>query len=133
MGYYLPCLAECNFLAGRFDDALLVLESALAFSEETGERWWDAEIHRLKGTVTAEIGADIGAAEACFHRALEVARRQKARSLELRAAISLARLWRDQNRMAVARDLLAPVYHWFSEGFDTPDLKDAKMLLDELK
>jgi predicted ATPase len=88
--------------------------------------------HAVKGTVTAEIGADIGAAEACFHHALEVARHQEAKSLELRAAISLAKLWRDQNKMAVACDLLAPVYNWFTKGFDTPDLKDAKMLLDEL-
>jgi predicted ATPase len=132
LSYYFSRLAECIFLAGRFDDALLVLESALNFSEETGERWWDAEIHRLKGTVTAEIGADIGAAEACFHRALEIARHQEARSLELRAATALAKLWCDQNRMTVACDLLAPVYNWFTEGFDTPDLKDAKMLLDEL-
>ncbi len=109
-----------------------MLESALNFSEETGERWWDAEIHRLKGTVTAEIGADIGAAEACFHRALEIARHQEAKSLELRAATNLAKLWRDQNRMAAARNLLSPIYNWFTEGFDTPDLKDAKMLLDEL-
>ena len=132
MSYYLTRLADCNSLAGRFEDALAVLDSAHAFSEETGEGWWDAEIHRLKGTVTAAIGADIGGAEACFHDALEVARRQGAKSLELRAAMSLTRLWGDQNRITAARDLLGPVYSWFTEGFDTPDLKDAKALLDEL-
>ena len=132
LSYYLTRLADCNSLAGRFEDALAVLDSAHAFSEETVEGWWDAEIHRLKGTVTAAIGADIGGAEACFHDALEVARRQGAKSLELRAAMSLARLWGDQNRITAARDLLGPVYSWFTEGFDTPDLKDAKALLDEL-
>ena len=86
----------------------------------------------VKGAVAVESGADIDAAEACFQRALEVARHQKAKSLELRAATSLAKIWRDQNRMIAARDLLAPVYNWFTEGFDTPDLHDAKMLLDEL-
>ena len=132
LSYYLPRLAECNLLAGRLDDALRVVGSARVFADETGERIWVAEIHRLEGTITAEIGADIGAAEACFHRALEVARRHGAKSLELRAAISLAGHWRDQAKVAAARDLLAPVYNWFTEGFDTPDLKDAKLLLDEL-
>jgi predicted ATPase len=132
LSYFLLRLAECNLLAGRFDDALLVLDSARAFFEETGERWWDAEVHRLKGRITAAMGADVGAAEACFHHALEVARRQEARSLELRAATSLARLWHDQGKRREAHELLAPVYGWFTEGFDTPDLQDAKMLLDEL-
>ena len=132
LSYYLPRLAECNLLAGRLDDALRVLGSARAFVEETGERIWDAEIHRLEGEVTAQIGADFAAAEACFHRALEVARGYGAKSLELRAAVNLAGHWRDQSKMAAARDLLAPVYDWFIEGFDTPDLKDAKALLDEL-
>ena len=132
LSYYVPRLAECNLIAGRLDEARRVLDLARAFAEETGERVWDAEIHRLEGAVVADIGADIGAAEACFHRALEVARRQGAKSLELRAAISLAGLWRDQDKVVAGRDLLAPIYNWFTEGFDTPDLKDAKALLDEL-
>ena len=77
--------------------------------------------------------ATTGEAEACFHRAIEIARAQKARSWELRAATSLARLWRDQGKPAQARDLLAPIYGWFTEGFETADLKDAKALLDELQ
>ena len=102
-----------------------------AFTDETGEHWWNAEIHRLKGRLAVEAGADTDA-EACFQQSLEVARRQQARSLELRTATSLAMLWRDQNKTPAARDLLAPLYAWFTEGFDTPDLQDAKMLLDEL-
>ncbi|MEE8252394.1 MAG: hypothetical protein V3R17_00515, partial [Hyphomicrobium sp.] len=133
LSYYLSRLAECNLIAGRLDDALRALDSARTFAEETGERFWDAEIHRLEGAITAEIGADTGAAESCFHRGLEVARRQGAKSLELRAAISLAGLWRDQDKVVAAHDLLAPIYNWFTEGFDTADLKDAKMLLDELR
>ncbi len=133
LSYYLSRLTECNLIAGRIDDALRDLDSARAFAEETGERFWDAEIHRLEGAITAEIGADTGAAESCFHRGLEVARRQGAKSLELRAAISLAGLWRDQDKVVAAHDLLAPIYKWFTEGFDTADLKDAKMLLDELR
>jgi adenylate cyclase len=128
LSYYLCRLAECNLLAGRLDDARRELESALAFSERTGERWWDAEIHRLKGKIAAENAADIDSAQVCFQRAIETARAQGARSLELRSAIALARLWRDQDRTA-AVDLLAPIYGWFAEGFDTPDLAEAKSLL----
>ena len=100
-------------------------------AEETGERYVEAEIHRLKGNLLlAENGS--AEAEACYVRALQVARAQEARSLELRATTSLARLRGEQGRSAEARDLLAPVYRWFTEGFDTADLKEAKALLDKL-
>ena len=97
----------------------------------TGECHYQAELQRLRGTVLAEIG-DTAEAAAWLQRAIDTARSQQARSLELRAATSLARLWRDQGKRTQAHDLLAPVYGWFTEGFDTADLKDAQALLDEL-
>jgi len=94
---------------------------------------WEAEMHRLKGELLLHRLSDgQGEVEASFRKALDTARRQESRSLELRAATSLARLWAGQGKHARARDLLAPVYDWFTEGFDTADLKDAKALLDEL-
>ena len=97
------------------------------------ERWFEADLHRLKGeALLASSLKRATEAEPCHHQALAVARGQGARLWELRAATSVARLWRDQGRLAAARDLLAPVYGWFTEGFDTADLKDAKSLLDEL-
>ncbi len=96
-----------------------------------GGRWIEAELHRLRGVLFGE-NASGNQAEACFTRAIDVARRQDAKSWELRAATSLARRWSGQGRDADARDLLAPVYDWFTEGFDTPDLRDAKALLDGL-
>jgi predicted ATPase len=102
-------------------------------SEETSERLYDAELHRLKGELFLEDASlDIPQAETCLHHALDVARRQQARSWELRAATSLARLWQQQDKRQEAHDLLAPVYGWFTEGFDTTDLQDAKALLDAL-
>jgi predicted ATPase len=107
-------------------------QSAEALIDETGERYFEAEIHRLEGhLLLAESGS--AEAEACYVNALQVARAQEARSLELRAACDLARQWRAQGKIAKARDLLAPVYGWFTEGFDTLDLKEAKILLDELR
>jgi predicted ATPase len=110
-----------------------VLDEALALAEEMDERWWEAELHRLKGQLLLSLTADnAAAAEACYERAINVAQGQGARSLELRSATSLARLWHAQGRVETARELLAPIYAWFTEGFDTPDLKDARALLDEL-
>jgi predicted ATPase len=101
--------------------------------ERTCERWCAAELNRLKGELLLSLASpDEDAAEAAFHRSIAVAREQSVRMWELRAATSLARLWRDQGEPGKARDLLAPVYGWFTEGFDTADLKDAKALLDEL-
>jgi predicted ATPase len=96
-------------------------------------RWIEAELHRLRGELLLALPEpDQSEAEACFRQALAVASQQQAKFWELRAATSLARVWRDQGKRAEARDLLAPIYGWFTEGFDTADLKDAKALLDEL-
>jgi len=103
----------------------------LEIADATGEHKWDAELHRLTGTVLlAENRLDEG--QASLQQAIRIAQAQQAKSLELRAAASLARLWGEQRRRVEAHDLLAPVYGWFAEGFDTADLKEAKTLLDEL-
>jgi predicted ATPase len=109
---------------------LSILAEALRTSRERGENWFQAELLRLRGQLLQ--GADPATAESLFEEALRVAKHQEAKLWELRAAVSLTRLRRDQARRAEARDLLAPVYGWFTEGFDTPDLKEAKALLDEL-
>ena len=96
------------------------------------ESWWEAEIDRIEGELALKSPPDAAKAEEYFERSLAVARAQQAKSWELRAAMSMARLWRNQGKRAEARDLLAPVYGWFTEGFDTLDLKEAKALLDEL-
>jgi len=102
-------------------------------ANDTGECRWDAELHRLKGELLLARPAEHHAeAETYFHQALDVARRQEAKSLELRAAMSLARLWQQQGQRAEARELLAPIYGWFTEGFDTADLQEAKALLEVL-
>jgi predicted ATPase len=102
--------------------------------EQNKDRWWEAEIYRLRGALLLRRSkAKQAEAETWFRRALDVACRQQAKSLELRAATSLARLWRDQGKHAEARELLAPIYGWFTEGFDTSDLKDARKLFDELR
>jgi len=110
-----------------------VLETTLALVDKTGERYYEAELHRLKGELLLQQSSDNRAeAETCFHQALSIVRSQQAKSLELRAATSLARLWQSQGKRGEAYDLLAPVYGWFTEGFDTADLIDAKTLLVEL-
>jgi predicted ATPase len=104
---------------------------AMSMIETTKERWWEAEVNRLAGEIALMLPEPDGAkAEAYFERALAVARKQQAKSWELRAAMSMARLWRDQGKRDEARELLAPVCVWFTEGFDTLDLKEAKALLD---
>ena len=131
--YQLSLLAEAQRTAGRLEEAQRLLGEALGTAETTGERYWEAELHRLQGELLLSGPAsDPAEAEACFARALEVARRQRAKALELRAAMSLGRLWQRQDRTAEARGLLAPIHGWFTEGFDTPDLMDAKRLLEEL-
>ena len=115
------------------EEGLRLINEGLTMSEETGERCYDAELHRLRGELfLKQTTFDEPQAEACFHQALSVAQSQQAKSWELRAATSLARLWQQKGKTAEAHDLLAPVYHWFTEGFDTADLKDAKSLLSEL-
>jgi len=110
---------------------LSVLAEALAQVGETDERYYEAEILRLKGVLLLMQGHE-AEAEASFHRAIEVARRQQAKSWELRATVSLCRLWQQQGRMDKARQMLAEIYGWFTEGFDTLDLKEARALLEEL-
>jgi predicted ATPase len=100
--------------------------------DQTGHHFWHAELCRIEGELCHKAGAPMGQVEACFIKAIEWAKRQHARSFQLRAALSLARLWRDQGRYQDTRDVLMPAYKWFTEGFDTPDLKDAKALLDAL-
>jgi predicted ATPase len=117
----------------QFDDARRCVGEALTATQTSNERWFEAEIHRIAGEIAlASPERDIAKAEADFERALVVARAQRAKSWELRTATSKARLWRDQGKRAEARDLLAPIYGWFTEGFDTLDLREAKALLDAL-
>jgi predicted ATPase len=131
--YYLALLAEIQWKMGKIDAALQSIEEALKMVANTGERWYEAELRRLKGELLLQQSLDNHPeAETCFHQALNVARHQQAKSLELRAATSLAKLWHSQGRYQDAYDLLAPVYGWFTEGFDTVDLQDAKALLDAL-
>ena len=130
---FLALLAEAYGNDEQVEAGLSTVAEALAFVERTEERFVEAELHRLKGELLLQQPqAQQGEAETCFHRAIEVARHQQAKSWELRAAMSLAKLWQSQGKTAEACDLLAPVYNWFAEGFDTADLKDAKALLTEL-
>ena len=129
--YLLAVLANAKADFGRPAEALELFKDALAAAEVSGEHWWLAELHRLRGRLLVARGQhDEG--EACFRCAIDVSRTQSAKTLELRAATSLARLRSDRGKNAEARDLLAPIYGWFTEGFDTLDLKEARMLLDEL-
>jgi predicted ATPase len=133
MPYFLGLLAEAHGKAGEQAQGLCVLSEALDRARRTGERWFEAELHRRNGEIVLCLPQrDQLAAEACFRRAIAVAQEQSARLWELRAATRLARLWRDQGKHAEAHDLLAPIYGWFTEGFGTADLRDAKALLDEL-
>jgi len=118
---------------GKFEDAWRCIGEAMTLVETSKERWYQAEINRVAGEIALKSPQPNAAkAEGYFERALAVARQQQAKSWELRAAISLARLWRDQSKVRQARELLAPVCGWFTEGFDTRDLKEAKTLLEEL-
>jgi predicted ATPase len=126
-------LARAHADLGQFDKAWHWIGEAMARVESSKEKWAEAEIHRVAGEIAlCPPVPDAERAESYFNTALATARSQEAKSWELRAATSLARLWRDQEKPAEARDLLAPVYGWFTEGFDTADLKDAKALLDDL-
>ena len=139
----MPCiigrLAQLSWLAaahaelGQFADAWRCVGEATTAIETSKESWYEAEVNRIAGEVAVKPSeSEATKAKGYFERALAVARAQQAKSWELRAAMSLARLWRDQGKRDEARDLLAPVYGWFSEGFDTNDLKEAKALLDAL-
>ena len=131
--HWLALLAEAYGRAGQPDAGLQVLAEAVTLMTTT-EMWWsEAEMSRLQGELQLQLASpDVSQAEACFQQALAVARSQQAKSLELRAALSLARLWQQQGRRQAARALLAPVYSWFTEGFDTADLQEAKVLLEAL-
>ena len=131
--YYLLHSARAHADIGQFEEACRHIAEAIAAAEKTKEKWCDAEIHRTAGEIEIlSPEPDAEKAEAHFERALGIAREQHAKSWELRAAMSMSRLWRDQGKRERARDLLAPVYGWFTEGFDTLDLKEAKALLEEL-
>jgi predicted ATPase len=131
--YFLALLAEVHGIIGHPDVGLAVLTEALAHVEHTGERYYEAEIHRFKGVLLLQQNSNNQAeAENCFHQAIVVAQNQQTKSWELRAATSLARLWHQQGKRQEAHDLLAPVYGWFTEGFDTADLQEAQALLDAL-
>jgi predicted ATPase len=159
--YFLALLAEAYGKVGRAKEGLTTLAEALATVNKTGERWCEAELYRLKGTLTLQSKTSLGQvsgksqasqnksedtstqhptpstqaeaeAEACFLKAIEIARKQQAKSLELRAVVSLARLWRQQGKKKKARQMLAEIYSWFTEGFDTKDLQEATALLGTL-
>jgi predicted ATPase len=134
---YLPlnlsCIARAHAELGQFDEARRRIDEAKTAMEATGEKWCEAEVYRTAGEVALKSPEpDPAKAETYFERALTVARDQQSKSWELRAAMSMARLWRDQGRPKQARELLAPIFGWFTEGFDTLDLKEAKALLDTL-
>jgi predicted ATPase len=131
--YYMALLAEAYGIMGQPEAGLAVLAEALTHVDNTGERWYEPELYRLKGELLLQQSSDNQAeVQSCFQQAIAIAQNQQAKSFELRAATSLARLWQQQGKRQEAQDLLASVYHWFTEGFDTADLKDAKALLDEL-
>ena len=133
MPWQLSCLARAYAELGQFDDAWRCISEAMTLVETTKETWFEAEVHRIAGEIALKSPEpDLTEAEAYFEHALTLARQQQAKSWELRASMSLARLWRDQGNVREARALLAPVYGWFTEGFDTRDLKEAKALLEEL-
>jgi predicted ATPase len=131
--YYLALQAEATAQVGQPEAALTLLAEALAVANDTEERRWEAELYRLTGEVLLTLSASKHAeVETCLRQALAIARGQQAKALELRAAMSLSRLWQRQDKRAAAYDLLAPVYGWFTEGFETPDLQEAKALLETL-
>jgi predicted ATPase len=130
---YLSMLAEAHEHIGQPTEGLTVLADALTRVDTTGERWREAELYRLRGELLLAASAENHReTEACFRQALSMAHQQQAKSLELRTAMSLGRLWQQQGKRFEARELLAPIYGWFTEGFDTADLQEAKALLEEL-
>ena len=139
MPYYLAAMAEIHSKAGQADEALSVLGEAIEISTRRGDRWYEAELYRLKGEMTLQSCGEHPAvavqreAEVCFEKALEIAKEQSAKSWELRAGTSLARLWQQQDKQVEAHQLLSEIYNWFTEGFDTKDLQKAKALLEELE
>jgi predicted ATPase len=132
--YILALIATALSRTGRFDEGLRTINEAFPIIERTGARWYEAEVHRLKGELLlAQDASNAAQAEKSFRTAIDISRKQSARSWELRATISLARLLRDTGQRDEARAMLAEIYGWFTEGFDTADLRDAKALLDDLR
>ncbi len=130
--YFLTLLGDVALKANQADECIAALDEAETVLNRTGERWWESETHRLHGALLVAQGGNSAEAEGRFEKALAVARQSDAKSLELRAAVSLARLWQQREKRYEARELLAPLYNWFTEGFETADLKEAKALIDEL-
>jgi predicted ATPase len=131
--YFLALLAEAYGKGGQPEEGLSVLAEALAVAHKHGELVYEAELYRLKGELLLALSqAHQAEAETCFQQALDIAHRQQAKSWELRAATSLSRLWQQQGKRAEAHEILVPIYGWFTEGFDTADLQEAKALLEEL-
>jgi predicted ATPase len=138
--YFLALLAEASGQGGQVDEGLQALAEPLTTVQQSGGYWWQAELYRLQGELLLaqesqgqrSIGPSQADAESGLQQALAIARRQQAKSLELRAAMSLARLWQRQGKCVEARELLAPIYGWFTEGFDTADLQEARALLGAL-
>ena len=137
--YFLGLLAEAHDKVGQREEGLVVLDDALAVVDRTGERYYEAELYRLQEELTLQrssvegLGSSVQKeAEECFWQAIEIARRQSAKSLELRAVMSLSRLWQQPSKKAEAHKMLAAIYNWFTEGFDTKDLQEAKALLAQL-
>ena len=148
--YFLALLAEAYGKVGEAEQGLAALVEALAQVEQTGERWYEAELYRLKGKLALQSRVQgpesknpsplplapstqaEAAAEACFLKAIEIARKQQAKSWELRAVMSLSRLWHSQGKKDAGRKMLAEIYGWFTEGFDTKDLQEAKALIEEM-
>ena len=129
--HVLTLVADAHRMAGQPNVALPYVDEAEQFAEATQVLWLQAETLRLRGDLINASG-DRPGAERHYHQAIMLAEKQSAKLFELRASLSLARMWRDQGKRVEARDLLGPIYHWFTEGFDAPDLKDANALLDEL-
>jgi len=130
--YYLALLAEAYGEAERAEEGLNVLTEAFCFVDKKSERWWEAELYRLRGELLLKLNAAEAEVEDCYRKAIEIARRQSAKSLELRAVTSLSRLLQKQGKKEDARKMLAEIYNWFKEGFDTTDLQEAKALLGDL-
>jgi predicted ATPase len=129
---FLALVAGVHEKLGRLSEGLSVVSEAFVAGQRSGQHYWEAELHRLRGALTLRAGGSADDAESCFLQAIAVARSQKAKSLELRAATSLSRLWAGQGKAREAHALLSDVHGWFTEGFDTADLIDAKSLLEEL-
>jgi predicted ATPase len=133
LSYFPLLLAEAYAKAGDPEAGLTAVAEALAATTTYNDRYWEAETLRLHGVLLRMAGKSVHEAESAFQQALVIARRQQAKSLELRAAVSLCRLWQDQGQLETAHDLLSDLYHWFTEGFNTVDLQEAKVLLEELQ